>query len=320
CEPHFSHLPTFSNSTVRQYSSVHGELSEVREELRKLGHGTVEFNPSFSPGIGLITLQNVERRNALSGRMMAQLADLVDRLERIVKGETSVREEEELVALILTGSGNTFCSGFDLSVAKEHILTSENGAKMSSLMQDTLFRFSQLPLISVAAIEGHALGGGAELSTACDHRCISDTAKVRFVQVKMATTPGWGGGGRLIKIVGKTSALRIMGASVPLTGKDALDVGFADILAVNNESVLDKSIEYLDPYVYFFAQKEGESVPERRRNSVRAVRGIKAITARADNDEAHKEFLRWEHRLFADYWGQEENVAAVIGSSKKEGK
>ncbi|CAG8505266.1 16022_t:CDS:10 [Acaulospora colombiana] len=239
---------------------------------------------------------------------MAQFADLVDRLEQIIGGKTSSREEEELVALILTGSGNTFCSGFDLSVAKQHILTSENGARMSSLMQDTLFRFGQLPLISVAAIEGHALGGGAELSTACDHRY---TAKVRFVQVKMATTPGWGGGGRLIRIVGGVNALRIMGATVLLTGQHALDIGFADALAENGESALNKSKEFLDPYVYFYAHREGESVSERRRNSVRAVRGIKSIIARANNDEAQKEFLRWEHRLFTNYWGQHENVAAM---------
>lgn len=102
-------------------------------------------------------------------------------------------------------------------------------------------------------------------------RCVLETAKIRFVQVKMATTPGWGGGGRLINIVGKTQALRIMGASILLTGQQALDLHFGDVLAVNGESAINESIEYLDPYVYFSLHKEGESTTERKRNSVGAV-------------------------------------------------
>ncbi|CAG8478527.1 1423_t:CDS:2 [Diversispora eburnea] len=261
-------------------------------------------------------MKNIEKHNAFSGKMMAQLADLVDKLECIVKGETNSREEDELTALILTGDGNTFCSGLDTNVAKDHILTSENGSKMSALMQDTLFRFSQLPLISIASIEGYALGGGAEITTACDHRCISETAKIRFVQIKMGTTPGWGGGSRLINIVGTTQALRIMGASVLLTGQQAIDLRFADVLA-KGKSAINKSIEYLDPYIYFSSHKEGDSITDRKRNPVRAVRGIKSIIARANNYDVQNEFLRWEHKLFRNYWGQNENIEAIVGHSKK---
>ncbi|CAI2178996.1 9706_t:CDS:10 [Funneliformis geosporum] len=213
--------------------TIKENLNLIREELRKFGNGSIEFNSSFSPGIGLIILHNSERHNALSGKMMAELADIVDKLELITLDKTNSKQETELIALILSGDGNTFCSGLDLSVAKNHILTKENGKKMSSLMQDTLLRFSRLPLISIAAIEGHALGGGAELTTACDHRCISVAAKIRFVQVKMGITTGWGGGGRLINIIGKTKSLRILGASEVLTGQQAYDIGYADIIAEN---------------------------------------------------------------------------------------
>ncbi|CAG8738623.1 12277_t:CDS:2, partial [Funneliformis caledonium] len=134
-------------------SPVRENLNLIREELRKFGQGSIEYNSSFSPGIGLITLHNSERHNALSGKMMAELADLVDKLEHITQGKTNSKNETDLIALILSGDENTFCSGLDLSIANDHILTTENGKKMSSLMQDTLLRFSRLPLISIAAIE-----------------------------------------------------------------------------------------------------------------------------------------------------------------------
>jgi ethylmalonyl-CoA/methylmalonyl-CoA decarboxylase len=96
------------------------------------------------------------------------------------------------------------------------------------------------------------------------------TAKIQFVQVKMAVTPGWGGGGRLINIIGKTKALRILGASESLVGQQAHDIGYADIIAGNGETI-SKSKEFLDPYIYFSSSKEGELDAERKRNSVKAV-------------------------------------------------
>ncbi|CAJ0638391.1 11766_t:CDS:2 [Entrophospora sp. SA101] len=241
------------------------KLLEIREEFRKLGGGSIDFNPIFSPGIGLITLNNLKKHNSLSGKMMAELADLVDRLEK------------NLVGLILTGSENTFCS--------DHIITPENGKKMSLLMQDTLFRFNNLPLISIAAIEGYALGGGAELATACDHRCVSEKSKIRFVQVKMAATSGWGGGNRLINIVGRNNALKLLGKSEFLSynnshqqdQQDIIDIGFVDVVSKEGGTI-KKSIEFLDSYIYFHSKKQqieeknrDEEHHPRKRNSVNAV-------------------------------------------------
>ena len=64
---------------------------------------------------------------------------------------------------------------------------------MCRLMHTNAILFRSLNLISVAAIEGHALGGGAELTAWCDHRFMSSAATVRFVQARMGVTPGWAG-------------------------------------------------------------------------------------------------------------------------------
>ncbi|RIB15624.1 ClpP/crotonase-like domain-containing protein [Gigaspora rosea] len=324
---------------IRKLSSLHGNLTGIREELRKLGHGSVTFDPKYSRGIGLLTLQNPERHNALSGKMMAELSDIVDKLENVVKFNTNdnlnsvnnenklnnvneLDKENNLIGIIVTGSRNTFCSGLDLSVAKDHILTPENGKKMSLLMQDTLFRFGQLPLISVAAVEGHALGGGAELVTACDFRCISETSKIRFVQVKMSVIPGWGGGKRLIDIVGGVNALKIMGTSDPITTQNGLELGFVDVIAPHGECV-NRAREFLNRYVYFSERDErkggngnDDNTNENRINSVKVVRGLKLLISRTKNNEEYKNFLLYEHELFCSLWGQKENVDAVLNTRK----
>jgi len=64
----------------------------------------------------------------------------------------------------------------------------EDGRDMGTLMYDSLQRLQKLPMISVALIEGKAIGGGAELTTACDFRLMSETAKLGFVHIKLGIT------------------------------------------------------------------------------------------------------------------------------------
>ena len=137
-------------STLISFDEVH-----VRDKFKALGSGDVTVTKlrGNQQGIAVITLMNPERKNALTGYMMVKLAEAVDELEQWQDGK----------ALVLRGSEGYFCSGGDLSVVKA-INTPEEGNIMCAFMQRTLGRLGRLPLISVAAVEGRALGGGAEVS------------------------------------------------------------------------------------------------------------------------------------------------------------
>ena len=104
---------------------------------------------------------------------MVELADHVMELSQWEAGK----------GLILRGANNSFCSGGDLTTVS-HILNCRDGDRMSRFMHDTLTRLHALPLVSVALVQGVALGGGAEISTACDIRVMTDTARIGFVQVR----------------------------------------------------------------------------------------------------------------------------------------
>ena len=137
-------------STLISFDEAH-----VRDKFKGLGSGDVTVTKlrGNQQGVAVITLMNPERKNALTGYMMVKLAEAVDELEKWQDGK----------ALVLRGSEGYFCSGGDLSVVKA-INTPEEGNIMCAFMQRTLSRLGRLPLISVAAVEGRALGGGAEVS------------------------------------------------------------------------------------------------------------------------------------------------------------
>ena len=109
----------------------------------------------------------------LPGSMMVELADHVTELSQWQEGK----------GLILRGAENTFCSGGDLTTVSA-ILNSQDGDRMAQFMHDTLTRLHNLPLVSVALVQGMALGGGAEMAVACDVRVMTDSARVGFVQVR----------------------------------------------------------------------------------------------------------------------------------------
>ena len=241
-------------------------------------------------GIATISLDNPRSRNALTGVMMCQLADHVTQLEAQLPPPGA--GGSELVGLVLRGEGGTFCAGADLRFAAQELQTSDDGALMSALMNTTLLRLRKLPLISVAAIDGYAVGGGAELATATDFRVLSADAVVRFVQVKMGVTPGWGGGGRLTSIVGRKEALRLLGSGVPAPASDALAVGLADHVAPPGVAAASAAAAFLAPYT--------------QQANPAAVRVIKSVVSNADVntscDDDSGVVVR-EAALFEQMWG-----------------
>jgi len=133
------------------------EEDEIRAKLKLLTGkgGDILLNYKAiqeDKGIAVITICNASRKNALTGHMMVQLAEIIDELEKWRSGK----------ALVLHGDGGTFAAGADLTVVKD-ILSPEDGAKMSFFMHRTLTRLRRLPLVSLALIEGRAIGGGAEV-------------------------------------------------------------------------------------------------------------------------------------------------------------
>jgi enoyl-CoA hydratase/carnithine racemase len=115
---------------------------------------------------------------------------------------------------------------------------------MAGAMSAVLDGLLDLPAISVAAIGGLAVGGGAELAVSTDFRVASDAARIHFVHARLGIAPGWGGAGRLVRLVGRRVALRLLSSASPLAPGEAAEIGLVDHRCTGN--AVDGALAWLD--------------------------------------------------------------------------
>lgn len=246
--------------------------------------GQVDLTKDESTGVATITLNNPDRRNALSGHMMVQLADAISNLEEWKSGK----------GVLLCANGSFFCSGGDLNTIRK-INNPEGGLRMSIFVHDTLSRLQKLPMISVAVVQGKALGGGAELTLSCDFRLMTLEAKLQFVQVKMGVTPGWRGGTRLVHLVGPAKALQLLVSCEKLSAQDCLQTGLASAILDTGHDSHRQALNWL---------------LKNTAGSTEVVRATKQVVANAQSLPL-EESLRRERLIFSTVWGGPANKAAL---------
>jgi enoyl-CoA hydratase/carnithine racemase len=132
------------------------------------------------------------------------------------------------LALVVTGAGDrAFVSGGDLKELSA-LRTEEQAATMAWRMRSICDRLASFPAPVIAALNGHALGGGAEVAVAADIRVAADDIKIAFNQVTLAIMPAWGGAERLAALVGRGRALLLAGSGTVLGAAEAERLGLID--------------------------------------------------------------------------------------------
>lgn len=276
---------------VSLYNTSHGfHDEEIKKSLQQFPGGSIDLQKK-DDGIGILTLNNPSKRNAFSGAMILQLLEKVTELENWTEGK----------GLIVHGAKNTFSSGSDLNAVKA-LGTPEDGMALCMFMQNILTRFMRLPLISVALIQGWALGGGAEFLTACDFRLMTKESEIRFVHKEMGIIPSWGGATRLVKIIGSRQALKVLSGALKLDSQKALKLGMIEaILESSNETeCLEEAQEWLKQFT--------KGPPE-------VIRALKTCIS-ASKELGLEEALQTERDLLGTLWGGPANLEAIARKGK----
>jgi len=163
-------------------------------------------------GIATVTLNRPEKVNALTRELCE---DLIAVLRRVTT-DTAVR------VIIVTGAGRAFCAGADLTV-----LGADGDALVAAGKEVArLIRGAPQPVI--AAVNGAAAGGGANLALACDYRVAADTATIGQVFARLGLGPDWGGSYFLPRLVGPSHALEMLFSARMVPAAEALAVGLVD--------------------------------------------------------------------------------------------
>lgn len=168
-------------------------------------------------GLAVVTIDRPHARNAIAPETMDQLEKVLDEAE-----------QAQARALVIRGGGDrAFVSGGDLKELAE-LRTHEQAADMARQMRAVCDRIAGFPAPVVAALNGHALGGGAEVAVAADIRIAADDIKIGFNQVSLAIMPAWGGAERLASLIGRGRALMLAGTGDILRAEEAERIGLVD--------------------------------------------------------------------------------------------
>lgn len=180
------------------------------------------------PGWTRLTLNRPEQKNALNTGLLSQIALTLDRCA----GDPDCR------AVLMVGAGGNFAAGADIGEI-EHKSSAEAAVDPRKEMWASIRAFPK-PL--VAGIDGFALGGGFELALMADLIVLGETAQIGLPETNLGLIPGAGGGQRLMALIGRARALRMVLQGEVITSETAFAWGIGAYLAEGPASALAEKI------------------------------------------------------------------------------
>ena len=179
-------------------------------------------------GIGIITFNRPERMNAITDDMLADMTNILN----------GVILDNEVRALIITGNGRAFCGGTDVStgLARDQVQAAAERAKRIKKVDLPksplpMWTFTRVPKPTIAAVNGAAVGMGAEWTAQCDIRIASENARFGWVFPLRGITPDTGAGPYLLPgIVGLSKALELMYSGEIIDAREAERIGLVSMV------------------------------------------------------------------------------------------
>lgn len=269
--------------------------------LRKVGTwrakrwGCMLVRTHQTEGVLTLELCRADKRNALSSALVEALAAALDEF----------RESDIVTLAVLRGEGDrAFASGGDLKELAD-LRTLAQAKEMSTNFRAVFERIRDFPVPVIGALNGDALGGGAELAMSCDLRIAAAHARLGFLQGKLAISTAWGGGVDLMAAVGTSRGLRMLARAEILSSDRALDWGLVDAVAEPGQ-----------PFDAFIAQY----VAAYAGRTPAVMRAFKAMARAARIGTPRAEMLALETEHFAKTWVHDDHWSAVEASLGRAGK
>jgi enoyl-CoA hydratase/carnithine racemase len=252
-----------------------------------VGGSGAEVLTTVADGVAVLTVDRPEVRNAISPATMDALESALDAVV------------SSAAVLVIRGGGDrAFVSGGDLKELAK-IRTFDGAVSMAVRMRRLCDRIATFPAPVIAVLNGHALGGGAEVAVAADIRVAADDVTIGFNQSRLAIMPAWGGAERLAGVVGRSQALLLATTGERIPAAEALRIGLFD--RVYPRSSFEASWRALAALI--------ASSPSR---------SIKSVIAAAAPHQ-HVELESSAAAAFAALWVADAHWAAADGLTRKQG-
>lgn len=183
-----------------------------------------------------LRLANPDKPNPINEQLQTEIAAVLD----------TVADDDAATVLTITGKGSSFAVGADVSQMHGWFQDGEWDRLMQFLRsgQQLMSRIADLEVVTIAGINGYALGGGLELALACDMRFAAESATVGFPEIDLGMIPGWGGTQRLPDVVGDSAAKDLLVTGRHVDADEAAELGLVD--EVVDDELEDELFEYAE--------------------------------------------------------------------------
>ena len=246
-------------------------------EQRELAEGKVILDYP-APAVARLTISNPARRNALDHDILGALAETMPQLDRGI----------EIRCVVITGKGELFSAGYDIGGIPEGTFSTDAEALVAHPFHAAMEAVSAHPYPTLAAINGHCLGGGLELAVRCDLRLCAVSAKLGMPPAKLGLIYSHTGLRTFIDVVGyaRTKELFLTGRNI--SGPRAMAIGLV------NDTVLD---ERLPDEAVALAAEVAEGAPLSARGNKRAIEALNSYARLTD--EQKRELIELRRSCFA---------------------
>lgn len=194
--------------------------SNGRDSEAGLGSQVILSHPS--PLVSILTLNRIERANALDTQLVYEFRHHIS----VLRKRALARPSQCSVVVVASAHERVFCAGADLKQRAEQTVAEQR--VFTEGLRDAFQQLAKLPCVTIAAINGAALGGGLELTLACDFRVGVETATMALPETGLGILPGAGGTQRLPRLIGVSRAKEMILCGRRYTGTDAFSIGLLD--------------------------------------------------------------------------------------------
>lgn len=183
----------------------------------------------WADGIATVRLNRPAQRNVLS----------IELMERLSAAARELQDVPDLRAVVLTANGANFSAGVDLKDPRRWDLQQASLAKRRALAylgERMCQSWEDIPAMTICAIEGHCVGGGAALAICADFRIVGATAYLQFPEVSLGIPLSWGALPRLVRMLGPVKAKQAVILCEKLAGARAVEFGLADAVVADGRT------------------------------------------------------------------------------------
>ncbi|KUI65042.1 putative enoyl-CoA hydratase, mitochondrial [Cytospora mali] len=240
------------------------------------------------PGVGQVTLNRPKALNALSTPLITELN------EALLKFNAS----ENVKAIILTGSEKAFAAGADI---KEMAPLTFSQAYLNSFIESWSNLTTQVKKPIIAAVSGHALGGGCELAMMCDIIYCTEKANFGQPEIKLGTVPGAGGSQRLTRAIGKSRAMELILTGKFFSGPEAYQWGVAARVFPTYEELMEATL------------KTAETIASYSKVAVQAAKEV----VNKSQDLPLRDGVEYERRVFHSLFGSQDQKIGMKAFAEK---